>query len=153
MNEHDFNTEPPELPAALREAFNVLGGLDVKPFDIPPSVDSAVLSSARPVLADIRRARRTRQRATWAVLATAAALALWFVLTPVNAPRLDRNARMDIDGNGVVDVLDAFALARKLRAHESLPAAGDFNQDGAVDDADVELVMAKAVDLSNVRPR
>jgi hypothetical protein len=87
------------------------------------------------------------------VLATAAALALWFVLTPVNAPRLDRNARMDIDGNGVVDVLDAFALARKLRAHESLPAAGDFNQDGAVDDADVELVMAKAVDLSNVRPR
>ena len=46
-----------------------------------------------------------------------------------------------------VDILDAFALARKLEQQAPVDAAWDLNQDGQVDHQDVRVLAARAVSL------
>jgi hypothetical protein len=54
-------------------------------------------------------------------------------------------AREDVTGDGRVDILDAFALARRIeRADVRQP---DLNSDGRVDQRDVEALAARAVRL------
>ncbi len=54
----------------------------------------------------------------------------------------------DIDGNGRVDILDAYAMARGL-ANESSPPnpAWDINADGTIDQRDIDAVAQSAVRL------
>jgi hypothetical protein len=54
----------------------------------------------------------------------------------------------DVDGNGRVDILDAFLLAKKADAH-ARPAAKweDVNGDGVLDRRDVDAVAETAVRL------
>ncbi|MCA9294515.1 MAG: hypothetical protein KDA20_11950 [Phycisphaerales bacterium] len=54
---------------------------------------------------------------------------------------------LDVDGNARVDILDAFAIARGVQAGNA-PASWDVNGDGAVTQADVDVVAHAAVSLS-----
>jgi len=56
-------------------------------------------------------------------------------------------AREDVDRNGKVDILDAFALARKLQQGRTAGTALDLNGDGVVDQRDIDWVAARAVKL------
>lgn len=51
----------------------------------------------------------------------------------------------DINGDGTVDILDAFALAQQIEQNQ--PVDGDVNQDGLIDDQDIRLVALAAVRL------
>ena len=53
----------------------------------------------------------------------------------------------DINHDGRVDILDAFALARELQKKGSVGVHTDFHGDGVVDDRDVELIAIHAVSL------
>jgi hypothetical protein len=82
---------------------------------------------------------------------------LMFLLSRTE-PRLNPvdSARGDLDGNGRLDMLDAFALARRLQG-VAVPAGRggdpglnpglDFNGDGVVDGKDVDWLAGEAVRL------
>ena len=59
---------------------------------------------------------------------------------PVPAPA-------DLDGDGVVDILDAYRLARRLESGEPLDGSHDLNGDGRVDRNDVRYLALEAVRL------
>ena len=61
--------------------------------------------------------------------------------------------REDIDRNGRVDILDAFALARQIEAGSGRLPDGDINGDGVVDAGDVDAIALKAVALTAERPK
>jgi hypothetical protein len=55
----------------------------------------------------------------------------------------------DLNGDGVVDMLDAFALARELEADAASRPQHDLNGDGVVDGRDVQILAARAVNLEH----
>ena len=119
---------------------------------VPPELDRAVLSMAQGRLG--RRARRVLLvRRTAGVLAAAAAVLVVVALlpareeTPPTGPSPAPLARHDVDASGRVDILDAFALARRIEAAGDPDAEWDMNVDGAVDGADVDLIAMAAVRL------
>ena len=65
------------------------------------------------------------------------------------SPQLSQAAKeTDIDGNGRVDILDAFTLARHIEARQPAEAMWDFNGDGLIDRRDVDTVALAAVRLN-----
>ena len=56
-------------------------------------------------------------------------------------------AREDLNHDGQVDILDAFALARQLKQGGARSAQLDVNGDGVVDERDVAALAARAVKL------
>jgi len=135
MNGED-DTLPPEIEARLRydaERIEVL---------VPSTVDKAVLSRAQERFAEIRRVR-SRAKAVWWMSAAACFVILALIAgSLIRAPRFER---ADVDQNGRVDILDAFALARRIQ--QGTAGGFDLNQDGVVDKLDVDLVVAQAVRL------
>ena len=92
------------------------------------------------VPADVRR-RILAPRRTWRPVAAAAAALLigaaaWFALRP--------SVPGDIDRSGRVDIIDAYALAVRIRSGQ-LDAAYDLNGDGKVDDQDVDEIARRSV--------
>ena len=53
----------------------------------------------------------------------------------------------DVDRSGDVDILDAFALARRVRRGDAEVVTGDQNGDGVINEADVKWVAMRAVML------
>jgi len=126
-----------------------------------PEIDAQILWRARAQALRGRRAGlRDRWRAVWAVAAAAILVLASAVLYSRHAqpfpgqqmarlaapaaPGARRSA--DVDGDGRVTVLDAFALARAL---ERTPGKGgkDINEDAQVDEHDVDAVIAMAVSV------
>jgi hypothetical protein len=98
----EFDDLPPELVARLKR------GDSSQPI-VDPRTDAAVLDRARAYFAGRRERPRLPQRARWASLAAAAAIAVaLLVVQPFERAR-DPD---DVDGSGRVDILDAFAVAR-----------------------------------------
>lgn len=58
----------------------------------------------------------------------------------------------DFNRDGVVDILDALALARAVEAGTLLTAQFDLNGDGIIDRADADRVAALAVSLNGRKP-
>src|SRR5207249_1592186 len=56
--------------------------------------------------------------------------------------------REDVNHDGKVDILDAFAVARQVRQGAIHNAHLDINGDGIVDDRDVAAIASRAVNLS-----
>ena len=155
--DHPLPNQPePVLPPRLRED---LAALVARPVAVPPEVDAAMRVAARRHFA---RRRRVRRLVAWAGAAAAVALvALTLRLAttthkPPTAPRMASKpaapaprqvAREDIDRDGRIDILDAFALARHLKAQDTPLGAWDLNGDGEVDAADVKVVAQAAVSL------
>lgn len=137
--------------------------------EVPADVDRAVAEAARRHFA--RRPRRLWWL-RWTVPATAAAAiivtaSLWWAgrgptdhsVQGIASPAL-RDAftasetmrieavRADIDANGRVNILDAFALARHIESAGPVSQTWDINGDGLVDRKDVDTVAFASVRLS-----
>ena len=116
--------------------------------------DQNVLRLAKQALRKRTGRHRARQRLWWAAAALAAiALVIFSILgidrgrqqTMHNAPAVVAETG-DLDGNGRVDIFDAFALARSLKQRTASPV-GDVNGDGVVDGRDVATLAQRAVQL------
>jgi hypothetical protein len=106
------------------------------PLDVPVAVKHRVLAAAR-------SAPRVR---AWRPLAAAAGLligiaAVWFAA--VSRPAI----KGDLDRSGRVDIVDAYALAVRLRSGQKLDLTYDVNGDGKVDERDVEELARRSVSL------
>src|SRR5512137_2468273 len=136
---------PPKLVAALKR-------LPQEPSFIPPTADEAVLWAARRHLEGPRQVRWGLFRfLPWVAAAATVVLILALPLCfkqrapgPSGDPTL---ARGDLNRDGRVDVLDAFALARQLKQGKSKDLQLDLNGDGVVDEHDAETLAARAVKL------
>jgi hypothetical protein len=140
---------PEKLAAELRERYEL-------PHPVPSEVDDAVLALTRQQLA---RRRLIPLAIRW-IAAGAAAAAVVLVLASLSwrgmqfSPRPEpagaapaAAAAEDVDGNGRVDILDAFALARHVEAGEQVRSQWDVTGDGAVNREDVDRIALAAVDL------
>jgi|ERR1043166_639635 hypothetical protein len=144
--EPDQNEKLPEpLTAALRkQAF--------APVLVPRDREALIVATAR------RQLRRQIARHGWGkrLIWAAAALVIagLIVWSFVGSPRSKPNSNMastgrnpaDLDGDGRVDIFDAFLLARAIRDGRTA-TAWDVNRDGVVDGRDVALVAHRAVQL------
>lgn len=148
-NDSDRQRLPERLTADLARLYS-------PPEPMPRDVDDDILFAARRRLAETRRTRRWGR-----IAAVAAAVALVFGLQHLMQPPRPRpNVQLpiafqsrpargeDIDHNGRVDILDAFALARMIDSGEKTQARWDINGDGTVDQADVDAVAASAVQIN-----
>ena len=126
---------PERLAADLR-------GLAQPGFAVPEEIDARIADLSRRHFAALRRRRRALR---WVSAAAAAAAAV--VLTVwMGAPR--SRDPLDVNGDGRVDVLDAFALEASIERNDPRDAALDFTRDGAVDRADVDFVAMNVVSLT-----
>src|SRR5206468_11977643 len=113
-------------------------------------LDSAVLGDARK---GFGRRRRFRTALRWVGAAAAAAAAVVVVAVNLHQHRAPTNIAVapvagDVDGNGRVDMLDAFVLAKRVDAGSAAGAKfEDVNGDGVIDRRDVDAVAAIAVRL------
>lgn len=141
----------PRLPEGLQAA---LAELSCPPMASPQreALDEAVLSAVRGEFA-----ARRRRRLAWSLagpIAAAAGLALAVVLirpfgAPAPSPRVAAapHAAGDFNADGVVDILDAYALAKIVESPSTARAEHDVNADGAVDRLDVDALAAQVVRL------
>ncbi|MHC4509588.1 MAG: dockerin type I domain-containing protein [Planctomycetota bacterium] len=153
----DHFDEEPDLGVSSKFSAE-LNSLFTPPLPVPPEVDRAVLDRVhkhfvRPVPAEGRR-RRFRWAGLWRLAAAAAVVILAFSLDltkepgpAMDQPALTKAQAVDIDGNGRVDILDAFTLARRIESAGSTEEHWDINGDGLVDVEDVDMVAFAAVRL------
>lgn len=145
------NSEP-EAPKRLAADLRKLGRTPA----VPHEVDAAVMNVAR------RRFARPSRCITvirWGGAAAAAAAIVIVVLFSTLTRRVQTGpavpampavvaaAREDVDRSGRVDILDAFALARKADARQASTPEWDLNGDGVVDKKDVDIVALAAVSV------
>jgi hypothetical protein len=136
--------------------------------DIPSQRDNQILQDAAQHLQrSVQPVRRARPRRLWAFaaasLVSAAGILLMLRTDPMSSdlsPTADLSLqsshaeddavafdRSDIDRNGQVDILDAFALARHLDSNPPANADWDQNGDGQLNQYDVDHVARIAVML------
>ena len=133
------------------------------PDDIPEAVDQAILSHIRGRAHEIRRQRKVihlfprRAWAAAAVVALAVFVVTWNLFTPFKNPKelpmtalnLETiDSSKDVDGNGSVDIIDAYLMARRVKDGVRLPAEWDFDQNGAIDQGDIRSLAMAAVALN-----
>ena len=138
MNEHD-EMESLQAPAKFAEA---LRNSQKKRVFVSPQVDEKILAQARQQLLEPRSRFPFLPR--WAAMAASLVL-IGGLIFAVTQTRTRNFAAEDINRDGVVDILDAFALARKIEAGAKDDA--DFNRDGAVDQRDAGAIGQWAVRL------
>jgi hypothetical protein len=136
---------PPRLVSALKR-------LPQAPIFIPPTADEAVLRAARRHLNPPQQPQPGWFRFLPWVAAAAAILLLLaipqFFMQPAPGPARDSTfTQGDLNHDGRVDILDAFALARQLKQGKVKNLQLDVNGDGVVDDRDVSTLAARAVKL------
>lgn len=154
---------------AVRRTAEVLKGLERSVPEVPAEIDEAILR-------EFQRAVRTgpkviafplwrRWVAPVAALAAAAIVAL-VVLPPLTRERLPEvgqqvaeeakravvlrgmaGARGDVNGDGRIDILDAYRLAVTLERGGDLLTAWDADGDGMVDPRDVDALARMAVSV------
>lgn len=143
----DDDSHPPDEPQVVagQALADDLAALFGPPVDVPEHVDEAILAMGRRLARPRPRVRVKR----WAAVAAAAALAIALVPVARQAlwPEPVAAVREDIDRNGRVDILDAFTLARHLVGERDVKPEWDLNEDGVVDDVDVDTVAHAAVRL------
>jgi hypothetical protein len=148
MKPHDRPPEEPQAPARLVHALKAMRAERVF---VPPSLDEAILRRARQQLEPApARIPSPWWRAWMPWVAAAASLCLVMVVGWLATSRTPHVASVpeDVNGDGQVDVLDAFQLARELEAGKPAARSLDLDQDGVVDRADVELIARHAVRLT-----
>jgi len=127
---------PPALAEQLRAAASKTALL------VPPSTDEALLTRAREHFAEVRRRPNHFSRVWWTAAAACIALA---AIAGLSLFQRTHYEQADVDHSGQVDILDAFALARRLQ--QGSATGPDMNGDGMVNKADVDAIAARAVKL------
>ena len=170
MNDRNEQNQDPDSPEKLRAA---LSRLNARRVSIPPKVDEAILRAAREHLTPVAGESRASQNAgsvaqlskwsewragvlelfggrRWATLGAAAvAVVAAGALVWLGGHTRLTARNEDLNGDGVVDMLDAFALARELQQGQSPRPQLDLNGDGAVDERDVQILANRAVSLES----
>ena len=122
---------------------------------VPATVDAKVLNNAAATWA---RQARFRRWLRWGGAGAAAAAAVLMVVLILpdrtGSEKQDRYTLAgDVDGNGQVDILDAFSLARKVRDTKDKPVPvtrwEDVNGDGVIDNKDVDQIARMAVRVND----
>ena len=155
---------PHEVVAAIRRQSG-------PPLNVSQTVENAILSDAAAHLSGIRKPNikaKERQHFRWVAWSTgtiAAALLLFALLPQTIKEPASRSSPMalndtssmgemeqtflssDVDQDGQVDILDAFALARSVKSGSSLANQWDQNGDGSTDQTDINLIAMNAVML------
>ena len=158
MATSDLDHRPDDgLPEDYRaELKNRYGPIPV----VPREIDNAILADARQHLTTHRPSvgrRKGWSSWRWGAMATTVAAAavmcvVWLpgdqsqsesAATDASTMR-DTDVNSDVDQNGRIDILDAFAMARRIRSGERIH---DINSDGRFDELDVALVAQRAVML------
>ena len=157
----DSNDPQPQEDRLHDAVINELRESERVPFQIPAERTENILRDAREYLASERVVRPPRHwlRMTAAIGSVCAALLLFLVPRFMDQDhRTKRFAEVvpetdllsprsrDIDGNGTVDILDAYAMARGIQSGES-GDQWDFTSDGQLNEDDVRLVALDAVML------
>jgi len=148
MPDHNHDEEAleasPRLIAALKRSSRAS-------LFVPPTVDDAILHAARRHLAP-----QPKPGFKWLLFIrwgfAVAALAFVLAIAPkflrrTGPPAPPDFVREDLNHDGQVDVLDAFALARELKSKVHPDLQLDINGDGVVDERDVATLAARAVSL------
>jgi RecB family exonuclease len=112
---------------------------------VPPTLDEAILKQARNQFAS-KPEPRTFRFWNWLALAGAAALIAIAIFILPRSKFTATTAREDINRDGQVDILDAFALAKSIESRQTSQAL-DQNGDGKLDDSDVRAIASVAVRL------
>ena len=168
MNDRDNQLQDRATPEKLRAA---LSRLNARKIVVPPKVDDVVLQAAHGRLAGVfkeahvdQQVSSTKPGSNWAEFCAGLleffAVRRWaawggvaVTMIAVGAlvwlgGRTSLTARPeDLNGDGVVDMLDAFALARELQHDPASHPQFDLNGDGVVDERDVQALAARAVSL------
>jgi hypothetical protein len=135
---------PPALKTGLTDLFGSTPA-------ISRSLDDQILHAARQQSIRRNRMRWTIRYAIGSVAAAAAVILIAIKTTHRDQPTINPSAAVatteDVNRDGKLDMLDAFLVARKVAANEPLTKEWDFNQDGAVDTKDVDVVAFGAVKL------
>ncbi len=137
----------PDAPETLVAALKALP--QEKPF-VPGAIDDIVLRAARNHLAGAPRPDRWLGFAPWLAGAAGIGATALFVLLSQPA-ELARNKPDDVNRDGRVDILDAYALSLRLRSGVVRDTAPDITGDGRVDSLDVAALAALAVELPKGR--
>jgi hypothetical protein len=145
--EHDDASEA-RIPAKLAVE---LKALYAPPRPVPSFLDASVLGKARRFLAQVRELRSVIRWPQGLAIAAAVALAALVGSLFFSSKRPVAVAREDINADGRVDVLDAFALARQLQRGAVLDRQFDFNGDGVVNQRDIDAVANQAVKVEKGR--
>lgn len=129
-----------EISDELREAIRDVAKRDR--LEIPDDVDARLRAAARRPRGRLLGLRR-------AAVAAAAALVLGLGLWAVGGRGPNSGAPAvaeagDLDGDGRIDIVDAYLLDRRL---DAAPAAGDVDGDGRVDRADLRRLLEEVVSL------
>ena len=144
LNPEELN-DLPELPAGLASELKSRYG----PIpEIPEAIDRAILVDAQRHLHQTIPVRiRANRRWRFAVVGSsvAAACMLLFAMNR-QEPQQPASVARDLDGNGRVDILDAFAIAREIQNGRNQPRF-DINGDGRLTQADVNEIAQRAVTL------
>jgi hypothetical protein len=144
-NDPNTPTDPADddLPPRLRDA---LARLDEPAVHVLPALDARILSRAK---ADYARRTRFRPALRWisAITAVAAAVAIAFIVQATLLHPAVHLAKGDINGNGRIDMLDAYVLAKRVASGGKLDPAWDVNGDGMVDQKDVDWIASAAVSI------
>jgi hypothetical protein len=156
MNESDQHDSKHNLEAPTR-LVSALKEVSRREIFIPPYVDQAILKAAQERLAPRAKARfgNFRRWMLWPALAAVCVLIACLVRLFDSTQYVYRSnhtveplyAHEDLNHDGKVDILDAFALARQIKSSAHLSASLDVNGDGVVDGRDVALIAAHAVQL------
>ena len=130
---------------------------------VPDEIERRILWNARKQAAIAKKlhvSNRGRRMlvARWAVAAgvvlALGTLSTWRLLRERTVSRRMATstpvAKEDVDGDGKVDILDAFALARSLRVGSGAKPTWDLNGDGVVDGRDVDVIAHTAVSVGKV---
>jgi hypothetical protein len=113
--------------------------------DVPETTVRHLLARA-PRSGGLRRLRVLRV-AVGLAAAVLLSVFLWSLGADLDAPAASPVAREDFDGNGRVDILDAYRLTLWLEDGAVADARWDLNTDGRVDGIDVAMVTRRAVSI------
>src|ERR1043165_5958697 len=145
MNENELHDDSRSLDAPPG-LVNALKKLPREEIFVPPHIDRAIAGAAR------RRLEKSggspgvfRRWILWPALAAACATAM--LVHHSTQTKVKGFASGDLNRDGRVDILDAFALARQLRDGRAIAPNSDVNGDGVIDQNDVQIIARRAVKL------
>jgi len=119
---------------------------------VPREVDEAVLADAREHQQTIRLRTAGSRRAivgfiTGAAAAAAVGLTVWLMPGESNNDPSAIAIQGDLNGDGVVNIVDAMLLEQRYELDEGVFPDRDFNGDGQLDRADAHELAHRAVAL------
>lgn len=157
--------EPIDAP---RELIDALADLHNERIFIPPSVDESIMAEARKHLGPAPARKKPSNIIAWSGWGVALAASVVLVAslalrsrqslenvqsesTPAPAAQIASASpvfkREDINQDQSVDILDAFALARRLEGGGAIQTKMDFNNDGVIDKSDVDWIARASVKI------